>query len=258
MATAHRSAPADHAFGPDVTIEHGVTVGLHTIIHSGTHICAGTEIGSFCEIGHPTPLAKEPRLVIGPGSLIRSHSVFYTGSTFGPGLRTGHHVTVRENTIAGEQFQIGTLSDIQGHCRIGDHVRFQSSVHIGQKAVIGDFVFIFPYAVLTNDPHPPSEDLEGVTVHDYAIIATHSVVLPGAVIGEGALIGAMSLVKGEVPPDAIYAGIPGKVIGSTARIKLRNGEPAYPWRRHFHRGYPDHVVDGWKREFAMPRPSQSP
>jgi serine acetyltransferase len=60
----------------------------------------------------------------------------------------------------------------------------------------------------------------------------------------------MSLVKGDVPPDSIYVGNPGKVVGSTSRIKLKNGEPAYPWRRHFHRGYPDDVVRTWKAEFA--------
>lgn len=252
MPTQLKGRFSSHGFGPDVTIEPGVTVGAHTIIHPGTHIGAGTQIGAFCEIGHPTHLADRQELYIGPGSLIRSHSVFYTGSTFGPGLRTGHHVTVRENTHAGEQFQIGTLSDIQGHCRIGDHVRFQSSVHIGQKAQIGDFVFIFPYVVLTNDLHPPSEELEGVTVHDFAVIATKAMALPGSIIGEGALVGAMALVKGEVPADAIYVGNPGKVVGSTSRIKLKNGEPAYPWRRHFHRGYPEQVVAGWLREFATP------
>jgi serine acetyltransferase len=77
-----------------------------------------------------------------------------------------------------------------------------------------------------------------------------SVVLPGARVGSGALVGAMSLVKGDVPPDSIYVGNPGKVVGSTSRIKLKNGEPAYPWRRHFHRGYPDEIVRMWKSEFA--------
>jgi serine acetyltransferase len=86
-------------------------------------------------------------------------------------------------------------------------------------------------------------------MEDYSIIATMSVALPGSVIGRGALVGAMSLVKGTVPPDSIYVGNPGKVVGSTGKIRLKNGELAYPWRRHFHRGYPDEVVARWKREF---------
>lgn len=237
-------------FGPEVIVEDDVEIGDYTILHPGTHIMRGSRIGSFCELGIPSDLALNRTLEIGPGALIRSHSIFYSGSSFGAGLRTGHRVTVRENIRAGESLQIGTLCDLQGHCTIGDHVRLHSNVHIGQRAVIGSFVFIFPYVVLTNDPTPPSVDLEGVTVSDYAAIATMSVALPGANIGAGALVGAMSLVKGIVPPDSIYVGNPGRIAGSTSKIKLKNGDPAYPWRRHFHRGYPDDVVAGWKQEFA--------
>lgn len=230
--------------------DEGVEIHPTAIIHPGVSIGAGSRIGAFCEIGVPTPLAHSNELIIGRNSLIRSHSIFYIGSTFGEGLTTGHRVTVRENLVAGVGLQIGTLSDLQGHATIGDFVRLHSNVHIGQLTKIGSFVFIFPYVVLTNDPTPPSSDLVGVTLDDYSIVATMSVVLPGAHICSGALVGAMSLVKGDVPADSIYVGNPGKVVGTTGRIKLRNGEPAYPWRRHFHRGYPNEIVEQWKAEFA--------
>lgn len=238
-------------FGPDVIFEGDAQVGDYTIIHPGTRIGAGTRSGAFCEIGVPTDLAIERGLRIGANSLIRSHSVFYEGSTFGPNLRTGSRVTVRENTRAGETLQIGTISDLQGHCTIGDHVRLHSNVHIGQGAIVEDFVFIFPYVVLTNDAAPPSDRLDGVTLKRYAVVATMSTLLPGVVIGEGALVGAMTLVREDVPADMICVGVPGKVVGPTSRVKLKDtGEPAYPWRRHFHRGYPPEVVEEWKREFS--------
>lgn len=159
-------------------------------------------------------------------------------------------MTVREGIVAGEDLQIGTLSDLQGHCSIGNHVRLHSNVHIGQRSVIGNFVWIFPYVVLTNDPHPPSEILQGVTVDDFAIIATMSTVLPGKHIGQGALIGAMSLVREDVPADTICVGVPGRNIGSTDRIKFKDsGKPVYPWRRHFQRGYPAEITDTWRKEF---------
>ena len=35
--------------------------------------------------------------------------------------------------------------------------------------------------------------------------------------------------------------------------ELRDGSgPAYPWMRHFHRGYPEAVVERWKAEFGDP------
>ncbi|QFS87731.1 MULTISPECIES: N-acetyltransferase [unclassified Marinobacter] len=231
---------------PKATIAEGVIVGPYSIIHDNVVLGAGTEIQSFCELGVTNGISGGELLKIGQDSLIRSHSVFYEGSVFGDGLVTGHRVTVREKTLAGKNLQIGTLSDIQGDCQIGDYVRFHSNVHIGQKSEIGNFVWIFPYVVLTNDPHPPSETLIGAKVHDFAVIATMSVVLPGAEIQEGCLIGAHSSIKGTTEPDTVYAGSPAKKICPTSRIKLTDGSGvAYPWRKHFKRGYPEDVIKEW-------------
>lgn len=235
----------------DVEIGKGVKIGAYSVIEAGVCLGDGSEVGTFCHLGARSPLADSDKLEIGSGARIRSHSIFYAGSRFGPGLTTGHRVTVRENVRAGDNLQIGTLSDLQGHCTIGNYVRFHSNVHIGQKSKIGDYVWIFPYVVLTNDPYPPSEELVGVVVGDFAAIATMSVVLPGVNVGRGVLVGASTLVRENVPDDMICVGNPGKLVGSTSRIKLRStGEPAYPWRRHFHRGYPREVVESWKAEFA--------
>lgn len=232
-------------------IGSNVTIGPFTIVHDNVQIGDNTSIGSNCEIGHPTPLAKGQPLVIGANSLIRSHSVFYEGSTFGEKLVTGHRVTVREGTRAGQNLQIGTLSDIQGTCQIGDYVRFHSNVHIGQQSKIGNYVWIFPYVVLTNDPHPPSDIMQGATLEDYVAIATMSIILPGVTVKQGALVGAHSSVNRDVEPDSVVAGSPAKFICETSKIKLKDGSQAsaYPWRRHFHRGYPEAVVAQWLNEF---------
>jgi UDP-3-O-[3-hydroxymyristoyl] glucosamine N-acyltransferase len=228
----------------------GVSVGAFSIIYDNVEIGEGTSIGAFCELGLSNAFSESQKLIIGKESNIRSHSVFYEGSVFGERLVTGHRVTVREKTMAGKNLQIGTLSDIQGHCTIGDYVRFHSNVHIGQKSTIGNFVWIFSYVVLTNDPHPPSETLIGVTVGDYAAIATMSVILPGAVVAKGVLVGAHSSLKGETQEDWVYAGSPAKPICPTHKIKMQDGSgrPAYPWTEHFHRGYPTEQVTEWMKK----------
>lgn len=228
----------------------GVSVGPFSIIYDNVEIGDGTSIGPYCELGVPNAFSESQNLVIGENSNIRSHSVFYEGSVFGERLVTGHRVTVREKTMAGKNLQIGTLSDIQGYCTIGDYVRFHSNVHIGQKSTIGNFVWIFPYVVLTNDPHPPSETLIGVTVCDYAAIATMSVILPGAIVAKGVLVGAHSSLKGETQEDWVYAGSPAKAICPTNKIKMQDGSGriAYPWTEHFHRGYPEEQVTEWMKK----------
>lgn len=243
--------PTAHV-SPGAQLHKTVSVGPFTVIHDKVQVCKGTRIDGYCELGYPSALADGQPLIIGCDSVIRSHSVFYQGSNFGDRLITGHRVTVREKTTAGKNLQIGTLGDIQGHCEIGDYVRFHSNVHIGQHSRIGNYVWIFPYVVLTNDPHPPSDVMMGVTIEDFAAIATMSIILPGVTVGKGALIGAHSSVARDVAADTVVGGSPAKFICDANKIKLKDGTgaSAYPWRKHFHRGYPEEVVTCWLKEFS--------
>ena len=243
--TIHRLAVVSEK----ANIGSNVTIGPFTIIHDNVHIGEGSVIEGYCEIGVANHLSGSAVLEIGAGSHIRSHSIFYEGSVFGERLVTGHRVTVREKTFAGKNLQFGTLSDILGHCEIGDYVRLHSNVHIGQKSCIGNYVWIFPYVVLTNDPHPPSNLLKGVVVEDYAVIATMSVILPGVTIRKGCLVGAHSSVNRDTEAEMVYAGVPAKKICPAAKIRLQDGSdsPAYPWVQHFTRGYPEAVVSSWLR-----------
>ncbi|MEN9479136.1 MAG: hypothetical protein RLZZ298_531 [Pseudomonadota bacterium] len=233
-------------------IGDGVEIGPFSVVHKNVILHDGCKVGGYCELGIETPLSNGSPLVIGANSIIRSHSIFYEASVFGERLVTGHRVTVRENAIAGKNLQIGTLGDIQGDCKIGDYVRFHSNVHIGKMSAIGNFVWVFPYVVLTNDPTPPSDILLGVTLEDYSIVATMSVILPGVRVGSHALVAAHACVGKDVPPSAIVGGTPAKILGNTSGIKRKDlpTESAYPWPKHFHRGYPESVVEQWKREFV--------
>lgn len=244
MVKIHPTAYVD----PQARLGIDVEIGAFCIVHGNVVIGNRSVISAYSEIGLPTPLGNGSPLIFGDDSLIRSHSVFYESSTFGNKLVTGHRVTVRENTFAGESFQIGTLTEIQGDCIIGNHVRFQSGVFVGKKTKIGNFVWILPHVVLTNDPTPPSNTLLGCNIEDYASIAAMAVILPGVTVGRHSLVAAHACVTKDVPQYMIAAGVPARIVGETKSIKLRDGSnnPAYPWIRHFHRGYPDEIVDTWK------------
>lgn len=241
-------SPAKSSCGKKLVIGSNCCIGSNTVMYLGTEIGNNTRIENNCEIGYPSDFTDDP-LIIKTDSIIRSHCVFYRGSTFGSKLITGHRVTVREKTMTGENLQIGTLTDIQGDCFIGDYVRFHSNVHIGKKTKIGNFVWVFPYVVFTNDPVPPSENLIGASVKDFASIGTMSVILPGITIGEHAVIGAHSLVTKDVPDGTLAYGTPARKHGFAFRIELKDGtnRSAYPWTRHFHRGYPEEIVKTWHR-----------
>ncbi len=229
-------------------IGKNVQIGQFTTIYDNVEISDNTIIEGYCEIGVKNHLSEGKKLFIGEYSHIRSHSIFYEGSIFEEKLTTGHRVTVREKTIAGKNLQIGTLSDIQGHCTIGNYVRMHSNVHIGQHSKIGNYIWIFPYVVLTNDPHPPSEVMQGVEVEDFAVISTMSVILPGIKVSSGCLIGANSMLSIKTEPNMLYSGNPAKKVCLASKIRLKDGSrrPAYPWTKHFHRGYPDEVIKEWE------------
>ena len=233
-------------------IGKGVTIGAYSIVSEFVEIGDDSVIESHCDIGHDCRTEGAGILIIGKSSLIRSHSVFYRGSSFGDSLVTGHRVTVREKTLAGKNLQIGTSSDIMGSCVRGDFVRLHSNVFVADHSKLGNFVWLFPGVVLTNDPHPPSEVRRGVVVGDYAAIAAKAVILPGVEIGQGALVAANSLVTRNVEADYVVAGSPARHLYRTDKIKLADGSglPAYPWRRHFNRGYPLEYVKKWLNEFG--------
>lgn len=232
--------------GDNVTLGEGVTIGPRAIVYDHVEIGDDCFVGADVTLGEPLSAIhadpdgyENPPLVIGAGSSIRSRSIIYAGSRFGPGLETGHRVTIRENTTAGTNLRVGTLSDIQGHCEFGEHVRLHSNVHIGQQSKVGDFVWIFPYVVLTNDPHPPSDFMMGCTVEDFAVIATMSVILPGVRIGQDALVGAGSIVGEDVDAESVVIGNPANPITSVRKIKSKKDKSdVYPWRFHFDRGMP--------------------
>ena len=229
----------------NVVLGDNVYIDSNTIIRSDVSLGADSTVGANCIIGEYQMDFYRDRshhahpLNIGHNALIRSGSIIYSGSDIGDNFQTGHQVTIREKARIGNNVSVGTLSDIQGDCDIGNYVRMHSNVHIGQLSKIDDCVWIFPYVVLTNDPTPPSENMLGVHIHSFAIVATSTVVLPGIEIMSDSLVGAGSVVNRDVEPYAVVVGNPAKQCADIRDMKNKiTGEKVYPWRYHFDRAMP--------------------
>lgn len=247
--------------GKNVIIEDDVYIDYDCIIRDNVRIKKGSFIGARSILGeylmdfYKDRINKVHPLVIGENTLIRTENVIYGDTVIGHNFQSGHKVTIRENTKIGNNVKVGTLSDIQGYCEIGNYVSMHSNVHIGQKSKIKDYVWIFPYVVLTNDPTPPSDELLGVTIESFSIICTGCVLLPGVCVNEDALVGAGAIVTKDVTKETVVVGNPAKEICSVRTIKNKlTGELVYPWRYSFKRGMPWEEVDyeTWIKNIDLP------
>lgn len=232
----------------DTKIGKNVQIGPHSIIHNNVEIGENTIIGAYSEIGIYTPLSNVKKLIIGKDCNIRSKAVVYIGSNIGNELQTGHSITIRENSIIGDGVQLGNRTDIQGDCEIGNYTKMHADVHIGKMSKIGNFCWLFPEVLLTNDPTPPSNDLFGVTLEDYVVVAAKSLLMPGILVKQNAVIAAGSLVNIDIPEGKLVQGNPAKIIcnANVLRLKTDIRIKAYPWYKRFFRGYPEEIVLKWQ------------
>jgi acetyltransferase-like isoleucine patch superfamily enzyme len=95
-------------------------------------------------------------------------------------------------------------------------IRIGHRVMIGAGSVIADTDF-HPLDARARRVAPGGGAVAPIEIGDDCFLGMHAIVLKGAVIGTGAVIGAGSVVSGVVPPGAVAAGNPARVIGEASR-----------------------------------------
>lgn len=130
---------------------------------------------------------------------------FGKGSYISPGCNFSYH------TISiGEDVHIGRNCIFQsphGEIKIGNHVMFGPGVNIHGGNHHYDQIGKYMKAIEKND------GCDGVvTICDDVWIGCNAIILKGVTIGEGAVIAAGAIVANNIPPYAIAAGVPAKVL----------------------------------------------
>lgn len=110
----------------------------------------------------------------------------------------------------GEQISVGDHFVGNFHLTILD----EAPVRIGNHVYIGPNVGIYTvhHALLPDQRNEGIMQSLPVEIHDNVWIGGHSVILRGVTIGEGAVIGAGSVVTRDIPPRVIAAGNPCRVL----------------------------------------------
>ncbi|MBB5480255.1 acyltransferase [Micromonospora parathelypteridis] len=128
--------------------------------------------------------------------------------TFDPdGVYTCETIEVGRNVDLGYR---PVLMAARARIRIGDNVMFGPEVTIRGGNHRIDQVGV-PMIAVDKDPDDETHD-RGVVIGDDVWVGTRAVILHGVTIGRGAVIGAGAVVTRSVPPYAVAAGNPARVI----------------------------------------------
>ena len=129
--------------------------------------------------------------------------------------RIPKNVELQDTKIASGNFEIGEYTKFNGNCEIHGHVRIgkycaiaRNVVFMGQNhsysrpSMQGRF-----YREILNS-ELPTESKGGIEIGNDVWIGTNAVILPGVSIGDGAIVGAGSIVTGDVEKYEIVGGNP--------------------------------------------------
>jgi acetyltransferase-like isoleucine patch superfamily enzyme len=138
----------------------------------------------------------------------------------------------------GDNTKIGTFVEIQKNARVGKNCKVSSHTFICEGVTIEDEVFIGHGVTFINDTYPRATSASGTlqTEADWKVettlvrrgasIGSGATILARVTIGERAIVGAGSVVTHDVPPGAIVAGNPARIVRSAAPDATAQSEAA--------------------------------
>ncbi len=137
----------------------------------------------------------------------------------------------------GDETKVGTFVEIQKGAKIGRRCKISSHTFICEGVTIEDEVFVGHNVTFINDLFPRATTGSGglqteadwecrpTLVKRGASIGSSATLLCGITVGEHALIGAGSVVTRDVPPYAVVAGNPARVLRTLPKKEHENPVP---------------------------------
>jgi UDP-2-acetamido-3-amino-2,3-dideoxy-glucuronate N-acetyltransferase len=166
-------------------------------------------------------------------SFFKHETAIVESSSVGAGTRIWAFVHILPGAVIGADCNICDQAFIENDVRIGDRVTIKCGVQVWDGITLEDDVFVGPNATFSNDPFPRSgkhpDRYTRTVVKRGASIGANATILPGLTIGQKAMVGAGAVVTSDVPPLAIVAGNPARIVGYDGAGSVSSGGvPAVP------------------------------
>ena len=141
----------------------------------------------------------------------------------GQNVKLARFITLYGCTI-GDNTKIGAFTEIQKNAVIGKNCKISSHTFVCEGVAIEDNVFIGHGVMFINDSYPRATSTSGqlqteagwkverTFVKKGVSIGSGATILANVTIGENSLVGAGSVVTKDVPPNAIVAGNPARIL----------------------------------------------
>jgi len=158
----------------------------------------------------------------------------------GENVRLSRFINLYGCTI-GDESKIGAFVEIQKNATVGKRCKISSHSFVCEGVVIEDNVFIGHGVMFINDSYPrattPAGELkteadwkvESTLVGKGASIGSNATILCNVRIGEQAIVGAGSVVTRDVPPRAVVAGNPARILRYVEAPQQNNAAGPVPF-----------------------------
>lgn len=177
-----------------VLIDPEVMVGADTRIEPGVQLLGKTRIGAACTIRTGSILSDavvEDNVLVKPYSMVVS-SHLARGSQVGPFAHLREHSRLDENARVGNFVEV--KKSVLGEGVKSMHLTYLGDAHVGSGTNIGAGTITCNYDGVNKNP---------TTIGKRVFIGSDSALVAPVRIGDGAYIGAGSVITKNVPPDAL-------------------------------------------------------
>jgi bifunctional UDP-N-acetylglucosamine pyrophosphorylase / glucosamine-1-phosphate N-acetyltransferase len=185
-------------------IDAEVRIDIDSVILPGTMITGKTKIGSGCRIGPDTTIEQS---IIGNNCIIRNSILEET--TLEDGVSIGPFSHCRPGAYLARNVRMGNFGEVK-NSYIGSETDMHHFSYIGD-ATIGEHVNIGAGTITCNYDGERKQK-NRTNIGPGALIGSDTMLVAPVTVGDHAITGAGTVVNKDLPPGAVAAGVPARLL----------------------------------------------